>query len=275
MNLLQKSRPLAPGYNPIMCPGDFPLKYLKLGRLFLTDQQASYTEDTGDDEVAISILSGTCNIRADGEDLWEALGGRKSMLSGPPTMAYIPRNRKWSIEKSSEILHAAVFRATARRDTAPVIVRCDQAKVLTIGTGAWKRSAAMSIVENVDADRLLVGETYNLPGQWSSYPPHKHDTEVSPKEAWYEEIYHFAVEPQQGFGIQRVYTQKDAPDPLDEVYVIEDGDTVAIPRGYHPVVAGGGYRVGYLWALAGEQRSFGAFSVDPSHAWISDLTEQE
>ncbi len=254
-----------------MDPTKFPLKYLKLGRLLLTSELASYCENSDDDEIAISILSGTCNIQVDGEELWENLGGRKSMLTGRPTMVYIPRRRKWSIEKTSETLQAAVFRANARRDTAPVLIHHDQAEVVTIGTDAWKRSAAMSIAQNVDADRLLVGETYNLPGKWSSYPPHKHDTTAPPKEAWYEEIYHFAVEPTNGFGIQRVYTQPDCPEPLDEVYVVNDGDTVAIPRGYHPVVAGGGYSVGYLWALAGEERAFGAWSVDPAHEWVNEI----
>ena len=258
-----------------MEPGHFPLKYLKLGRIFLTDQLANYLENSGENEIVISILSGTCNIKVDAEEPWEDLGERDSMLSGLPTMAYIPRNRKWSIEKTSDILHAAVFRAPARRDTRPAIVRHDQAKVLTIGTGAWKRRAAMSVGDNIDADRLLVGETYNLAGRWSSYPPHKHDTKSASGEEWYEEIYHFAVEPKHGFAMQRVYTQNEAPDPFDEAYVVEDGDAVALPRGYHPVVAGGGYRVGYLWALAGEERTFGASSVDPSHAWISDITGQE
>lgn len=120
----------------------------------------------------------------------------------------------------------------------------------------------------VDADRLIVGETYALPGRWSSYPPHKHDTKQPPKENWYEEVYYYLVEPVSGFGIQRIYTAPDEKDPLNEVYVVEDGDTVAIPRGYHPVACAGGYRLTYFWALAGEERVYAAWSNDPKHAWL-------
>ncbi len=94
-----------------------------------------------------------------------------------------------------------------------------------------------------------------------SYPPHKHDTEAASGEIWQEEVYHFRVQPEQGFGIQRVYTAPDDPIKINEVYVIEDGDSVAIPRGYHPLVAGGGYQVGFMWALAGEERAFGAWGA--------------
>ena len=177
MNLLQKSSPLKPGYNPIMGPDNFPLKYLKFGRLLLDDTLPRYSEDTAADEVVVTILGGTCSITVEGQPPWEDLGERASMLAGLPTMAYIPRNCRWTVERCCDILHAAVFSATARKDTSPAVVRHDQAEVVTIGTGVWKRSAALSVVENVSADRLLVGETYNLPGQWSSYPPHKHDSE--------------------------------------------------------------------------------------------------
>ena len=92
-----------------------------------------------------------------------------------------------------------------------------------------------------------------------------------PGEAPYEEIYYFRVKPSQGFGIQRVYTSEGDQAPLDEVYVVEDGDTVALPRGYHPVAAAPGYELYYLWALAGEGREFGAWSDDPRHAWVRNL----
>ena len=270
MSLLQKSCPLRLGMNDVMGPQSHPLKYLKFARLLLADDLTRYEEVTGGDEVVISILCGTCSLHVDGEEAWQDLGGRESMLDGTPDMVYVPRHRRWRIDKTGEALHAAVFRAPARRDTAPALVRSGDVPVVTFGSDSWQRHAVLAVTENVDADRLLVGETYNLPGCWSSYPPHKHDAVKPPKEAWYEEVYHYAVHPAQGFGIQRVYTAGDDPDPLDEVYVVEDGDTVALPRGYHPVVAGGGYRLGYLWALAGEERSFGAWSEDARHAWLAE-----
>jgi 5-deoxy-glucuronate isomerase len=271
MNLIQKARPLKIGYQTIMDPETFPLKYLKCGRIFLSDAKTHYQENTGANEVALSIFSGRCNIQVDGEPPWNDLGRRNSILSGPPTMVYVPRQRKWSILALTPALHVGVFRATARRDTSAALILPDQITIKTPGADTWKRQVTTVIGSELDADRLIVGETYALPGKWSSYPPHKHDTKKPPKEDWYEEIFHFLVEPAQGFGIQRVYTDLDDPDPFNEVYVIEDGDTVALPRGYHPVACAGGYRLAYFWALAGEDRVYAAWSDDPKHAWLRDV----
>ena len=83
-----------------------------------------------------------------------------------------------------------------------------------------------------------------------------------------EEVYYFQVEPQQGFGFMRVYTQPDDPNAFDHAYPVEHGDTVLIPRGYHPVVACPGYSLNYTWILAGEGRKYGAWAEDPRHSWI-------
>ena len=271
MNLLAKAKPLKPGYNPIMSPDNYPLKYLKLGRLLLDESSGNYQENTGPDELAVSIFSGRCEIAVDGEQVWETLGDRESILAGKPTMAYIPRQRKWRAKALSPTVDLGVFRATSRRDTEPQLIRPQEIRIDTPGAASWQREVITGIGTNADADRLIVGETYSLPGKWSSYPPHKHDTNAPPKEAWYEEVYHFLLEPKQGFGIQRVYTAPGHPEPIDEVYVVEDGDTVAIPRGYHPVAAAAGYRVAYFWALAGEERTYAAWSDDPKHAWLRDV----
>jgi 5-deoxy-glucuronate isomerase len=110
-----------------------------------------------------------------------------------------------------------------------------------------------------------VGETFNEPGGWSSYPPHKHDRHDPPAEVALQEVYHFRLQPRQGFGIQRMYSPERG---TDEVLVVEDGDTVLIPFGYHPVVAAPGYRLYYLWALAGEGRDL-RLREDPAHAWVA------
>ena len=85
-----------------------------------------------------------------------------------------------------------------------------------------------------------------------------------------EEVYYFQIEPKQGFGFMRVYTDPSDPQPFDHAYAVEHGDTVLIPRGYHPVVACPGYTLNYTWVLAGEGRTYGAWSDDPRHAWIKN-----
>ena len=124
------------------------------------------------------------------------------------------------------------------------------------------------IANNIDAARLIAGETVNQPGGWSSCPPHKHDRFAPPSEVPMEEIHYSQVEPRQGFGFMRVYTAPGDPHGFDHAYAVEDGDTVLIPRGYHPVVACPGYSLNYTWVLAGEGRTYGAWSDDPKHAWI-------
>jgi 5-deoxy-glucuronate isomerase len=83
-----------------------------------------------------------------------------------------------------------------------------------------------------------------------------------------EEIYYFHVDPPQGFGFIRVYTDQDDAQPFDRAFPIENGDTVLIPRGYHPVSACPGYTLNYLWVMAGEARKYGAWTDDPRHAWL-------
>ena len=116
--------------------------------------------------------------------------------------------------------------------------------------------------------RLMMAETLVPPGNWTSYPPHKHDVDNPPNEAIYEEVYFYLFKPAGGYGFQRVYEPGDAPDRLNEVYVVEDGDAVAIPRGYHPLVAAAGYQLVYIWALCGVNRTYGAWSDDPAHVWV-------
>jgi len=85
-----------------------------------------------------------------------------------------------------------------------------------------------------------------------------------------EEVYFFVFDPPQGFGMQRIYSGADSPGQLDVGIPLEDGTTVAIPFGYHPVVAGPGYKMLYVWVLAGETREFGTWSDDPKHTWIKN-----
>ena len=86
-----------------------------------------------------------------------------------------------------------------------------------------------------------------------------------------EEIYLYKLNPQQGYGLQRLYTLDSDNDPFDVTYAVRNNDVVVIPRGYHPVVAAPGYQLLYVWALAGEQRKYGAWTEDPDHAWIKGM----
>jgi 5-deoxy-glucuronate isomerase len=182
-------------------------------------------------------------------------------------MVYVPINVKYRVAAKTTMLEVGISTAPGESDYPPFLVRSQDTIEKTVGAWNWTRKVYTSIGANIKDQRLLVGETVNPPGNWSSSPPHKHD-EKSLTEAPLEEIYFYKVKPTQGFGLQRIYTYSGDKEPFDEVYVIENNDTVALPRGYHPVVAAPGYQLYYLWVLAGEARAYGSWSDDPKHSWL-------
>jgi 5-deoxy-glucuronate isomerase len=110
----------------------------------------------------------------------------------------------------------------------------------------------------------LVVEVITPPGNWSSYPPHKHDTNTPPDETFLEETYYHRLNPPQGFAVQRVYTDDRS---LDETMTVQNGDVVCVPRGYHPVGVPYGYELYYLNVMAGPLRKW-IFRNDPDHEWM-------
>jgi 5-deoxy-glucuronate isomerase len=116
------------------------------------------------------------------------------------------------------------------------------------------------------ADTLLVVEVITPSGNWSSYPPHKHDVHDMPREADLEEIYYYRIDHPDGFGLQRLYA---ADGSIDEAFVIHDGDLLLVPYGYHAFVMAQGYTGYYLNVLAGDEpvRTMQP-SDDPKHAWV-------
>ena len=135
---------------------------------------------------------------------------------------------------------------------------------LARGRANYSREVHNIFVDDGHVRRLMVGETFNPPGNWSSFPPHKHDGRDG--EPTLEEVYYFRVDPPQGFGQQMLYTN----DGECVTHAVKDGDAVLLPYGYHPVSAPPGYRLYYLWGMAGEQRKL-ALHEDPAHKWIHDV----
>lgn len=133
------------------------------------------------------------------------------------------------------------------------------------GTSSYHRFIRNTLGSNFPSRSILCGETINPSGNWSSFPPHKHDKE-SEEESCHEELYLYFFDPPQGWGYQEVYSQENN---LDEVYRVENGDVVLLPYGYHPVVSAPGYQLCYLWFLAGLDHDL-RVKEDPNHAWISE-----
>ena len=188
---------------------------------------------------------------------------RKSVFAEKPSSIYLSRDTSYALT-TSQGAHIAQASCVAEEKYPTVLILPDQVKEATAGAHNWRRQIYNIIDPTVKSCHLVVGETFNPPGNWSSWPPHRHDHDNPPIESDLEEVYYFKVNPPGGFGIQRAYNDDRS---LDETYVLQDGDLVALPEGYHPVVAAPGYELYYLWVLAGKKRVLQP-RTQATHAWV-------
>ena len=254
-------------YRSVVGPGDGGLRHLSFGVVDL-DAGESWQHAFADRETLLVILGGRCDVVA-GERRWEGIGERANVFAGRPTAVYLPPGCEVSVAARGHV-EIAVCGARAKTGPEAALIAHDQVGLRKAGEGACSREIHDIITaDSFPAERLLVGETYNPPGLWSSYPPHKHDVDEPPAEHALEEIYHFRLDPPQGFGMHRVYGQGPSGQGFEDCYAVHDGDTAVITGGYHPVVAAPGYRLYYLWMLAGEKRKL-VWREDPAHSWISN-----
>ncbi len=260
-----KSPGQAPGVYKVARRG-LELKYLSFTIVRLGTGFTSHRFETGDDEVAIHSYDGPVDVAAQTEHgAWQASIPRRGTLADPTPMIYVPAGSSVSVAAPDGAAHVVIAGALGDRELKPSAA---PAAAKTVGKDNWTRTVYTHIGESVAARHLICGETVNQPGGWSSCPPHKHDEFHAPSEVPMEEVYYFQTDPPQGFGFMRVYSRDNDPAPFDHAYPVENGDTVLIPRGYHPVAACPGYTLTYSWFLAGEGRVYGAWSDDPRHSWI-------
>jgi 5-deoxy-glucuronate isomerase len=231
----------------------------------------SHTLDTGPDEVVVVPLEGGVVVECDGESL--RLAGRTNVFAGPTDFAYLPLG-------STATLHSeggGRFALCSARATRRLPVRYGPAAGVPVelrGAGRCSRQVNNFATAGVfEADSVIACEVITPAGNWSSYPPHKHD-ETSDVESELEEIYYFEVSPgpqgEPGFAYQRVYGTPDRP--IDVLAEVRDRDVVLIPHGWHgPSIASPGHDLYYLNVMAGpgEERAWRIVD-DPAHAWIRD-----
>jgi 5-deoxy-glucuronate isomerase len=261
MALLYRGSPPKNGYTVLAEPASSPINWVELGLLDLNDGQ-TWQGHSKEQETVLVILGGRCHLTS-AAGQWRDLGERANVFAGKATAAYFPPGAELTVEAAGPV-EIAVCRAPAECGPSPALIRPDEVNVRVVGSDNWQRDVNDVVVDQVGAHRLLVGETYNPSGNWSSYPPHKHDVDELPDESKLEEVYHFRIDPPQGFGVQRLYTNDEE---INETHTLHDRDTVVIPKGFHPVVAAPGYRLYYLWILAGEKRVM-APRDDPAHSWM-------
>jgi 5-deoxy-glucuronate isomerase len=232
---------------------------------------ADVTRRTEDEEIALVSLGGQFTAESDGER-WE-LGGRATVFDGMPSALYLPRDSEYTLS-AIDAAEVAVCGARADERLEPRAVTADDVEIEVRGSGNATRQINHIIKPEFPADRLLVVEVFTPAGNWSSYPPHKHDEDRPPEEVVLEEIYYYRTpaEPPGAFAVQRLYSRQHSTDITETV---RDGDIMLVPYGYHTTCAAHGYDLYYLNALAGDRRSMAA-ADDPALAWIrSAWTELE
>ena len=224
-------------------------------------------EDTGvtvgdDGEVCAIVLAGTVDVTIGGTSFGPA-GRSRDVFDSQGDAVYVPPDLELELLAVSDAVVAVAAAPVGGGDVGRArLIRPSDQHVRTVGTGNWSRTIRTVLGPADDAGRLVVGETINPPGNWSSYPPHKHDRQAPPEEVALEEVYFYRFKPEGGFGVQVLYD-----DQAERAQVVRDGDVVVIPSGYHPVVAAPGYALYYLWVMAGEGRELRPY-LDPRHAWV-------
>ncbi len=236
----------------------------------LMREGTEWTQHTGEYEYALVLLGGTCTIKSSA-GTWKHIGKRRNVFSGMPWAVYLPGNTEFTVIAESEELDIAAGWCKSSADHAAKLVTPEDVEIEIRGGGNATRQINGIIPPGFANERLVVVEVYTPAGNWSSYPPHKHDVHREEKdgqviEADLEEIYFYKVDKPQGYAIQHVYNDDRS---LDELTPARNNDIVLVPEGYHPVAAAPGYNVYYLNFLAGSAQSLASFD-DPQHKWLKE-----
>jgi 5-deoxy-glucuronate isomerase len=218
---------------------------------------AAWTGLSRDQERCVVLLRGELDVSWG--DAFQRLGPREDVFTSYPYAVYLPARTPFRIvaRVPSEVADA---RAPSKKPLQPRVIRPEDCGYEIRGGGNATRQIVDIVPPAFPADRLLVCEVFTPSGNWSSYPPHKHDTDDLPREVDLEEVYYFRYRDPNGYGFQRVYSKR-----RDDTLRVAHGDVVAVRDGYHPFVTAHGYDAYYLNVLAGERRSMAA-SDDPRYA---------
>jgi len=244
--------------------------YFSARKIKKGDVWESYIADF---EMAVVLLGGEAEFISNRKS-WKQIGGRPDVFSGLPYTIYIPRNTNFKIKALTDELDLGYGWAASDQNHPIQLVTPEMTMVDIRGGGNVTRQINNMIPEGFNCHRLVVVEVYTPSGNWSSYPPHKHDKHRVDEhgnlvEADLEEIYFYKIDKPEGFAYQRIYTDDGK---IDELLLIKDNQLVLSPEGYHPVVSAPGYTTYYLNFLAGSAQSLASVD-DPAHSWVKETYE--
>jgi 5-deoxy-glucuronate isomerase len=210
------------------------------------------------DEETIVVLQQGAGTWACGGRSWHV--ARDDVFRERATALWLPPGQGLVVRAESA-LEAVLVSTPAPGGGEPSLRGPGDIAVQHRGRDGYERDVHEVFVGDSIARRIVVGETFNAPGNWSSYPPHKHDGRDG--EPVFEEVYYYRLSPANGFGLQALYTA----DGEAATHQVRDGDLVLLPYGYHPVCAPPGYTIYYLWAIVGEHRQLSIYE-DPDYSWV-------
>ncbi|MCI0477963.1 MAG: 5-deoxy-glucuronate isomerase [Anaerolineales bacterium] len=232
---------------------------------------------TQNHELAIVSLSGTMDVSSNRGN-WQAVGARKNVFAGLPYALFLSRNTDFQVTAQNDCEFAVAW-AETKVDNAPRLVTPQDVEVEIRGGDNATRQINKMLPPGFPCARLVIVEVYTPGGNWSSYPPHKHDihktrADGSLLEADLDEVYYYKIDRPEGYALQRVYTDVESPLhraglPIDAAVIARNDDVVLIPEGYHPVSSPVGYTTYYLNVLVGSAQSLAA-TDDPQYAWVKD-----
>ena len=259
MNLLVRSKaePDSEGRLLDISPGSAGWTYVGFQAYRLKRGQALSPAMHGRELCAV-VLSGTLDVDfVSGR--WAGVGSRAGVFDGPADSAYFPPSDQPTLTARSDRVEVALCWAPAREGVERQLIKGEDLHVFTRGAGQTARTIRDIMMMDRKAESLLVTEVITPGGNWSSFPPHKHDTDDPPNESYLEETYYHRTARDGGFAVQRLYTGDRS---LDAALTVRDGDVVLVPRGYHPVVAEPGCDLYYLNVMAGPRRQW-LVTVEP------------
>lgn len=213
------------------------------------------------EEAAFVLLGGTCE--ADWGNGVQTIGKRKDVFDGLPFAVYLPPGHRVSFAAQTAC-EIAECRVPSDARLEPALITPELVSSGLRGGGNVSRQIVDLMPPAFPADKLMVIEVYTPGGNWSSYPPHKHDVHNPPSEVDLDEIYYYRIRQPEGFALQHLYAYDGGGASTVKA---SDGDAVLVRGGFHPVVAGPGYDVYYLNFLAGSARAL-AVTEDANHVWI-------
>ncbi|MCA9837368.1 MAG: 5-deoxy-glucuronate isomerase [Trueperaceae bacterium] len=239
---------------------------LGFAKLNLAAGESYEAEVAANREIMLVMLSGKADVVVNGRS-FENVGGRPTVFAGNAHSVYLPKSSSYTITAKTRC-EIALPSAPSTLSTEAYEIKPSEVQTGTWGTLNFTRYFRQIAVEGDShaVSSLIIGETITPSGNWSTFPPHKHEVEEN-GEAFHEEMYYFRNASPDGYGLAQHYSPERG---YDNTYRVTDDSLLSMPHGYHTYAAAPGSASYYLWFLAGNGRTQGV-SFDPRSGWVQKM----